>query len=397
VGGEAGLVVQGSPRTGGYEWMLQSYAPRDWLWQVTSVKDLYVAVGNRARIMTSQNGVDWSVEALAETNSVSTTNTVWLSVGGNTNMLVAAGNQGALAISPNDSIPLTVTNSDGSVSTNYISSLGVNWIPLQPVVTNDLAAVCFYSNAFFIAGGNGTLLRSEDGTNWAGVDLPTRVYVSGLAASSDTLVATGDRGTILTSSDGLVWTNQPSDTSDWLFRVRFLNQNFIAVGENGTILTSTNALDWTNLPPVGTNWLNDAVSVGNSVYLVGNGGTVLASTDLSQWTPVDTITTKALYGAAGLNGQLIVVGRFGTILRKQVIPSVSPVSLLRFSQDSGYNVFLFGGKVGQQFTLDSSSDLLEWTTVAPLEIVEGSGTLLLLWPVGTNQPNAQFYRTTLVR
>ncbi|HTL18107.1 MAG TPA: hypothetical protein VL793_12795, partial [Patescibacteria group bacterium] len=70
VGGADGLLVQSSYTNNNYLWSEQSPAPRDWLWQATVAAGLYVAAGDNARIMTSQNGVDWTVEAIPPTNSV---------------------------------------------------------------------------------------------------------------------------------------------------------------------------------------------------------------------------------------------------------------------------------------------------------------------------------------
>jgi hypothetical protein len=396
--GNDGMMVQSTITNRDYLWSLQYLAPRDWLWQVTLAGGAYVAAGDNARIMTSQNGVDWAIEAIPLTNSVagSPTNTVFFCVGGNTNMLLAAGNRGSLIVSPSALTPVLVTNLDGSVFTNYVNSQGIVWYAQPAPTTNDLAGVCSYGSNFFLAGGNGTMLLSADGTNWSKASVPTTNYLSGLAPSTNLLVVAGDQGVIFTSQDGRNWTKRASGTTNWLFRVRWLDTYFIAMGENGTLLTSTNGQNWYALASGTTNWLNDAVVISNTCYVVGNNGTILASTNLVNWTNQSSITSLSLYGAASQNGQLVTVGLEGTILRSQIIPDHTPVTIIGYAQSAGDNIFEVAGHPDQQFTLDSSIDLTNWTTGPTLDLIYGSGTLLFIIPAGTQPPSAQYFRATLV-
>ena len=400
LGGDDGMMVAGTPSTNStYSWQMQYDSPRNLLWQATVVNGLYVAVGDYATIMTSDNGGDWSIEALPQTNSVSLTNTVFLCVGGSTNLLIAAGTSGSLAISPNTLVTVVLTNIDGTLTTNTASSMGVVWNSLPAPTTNDIVGVCAFSNKFYLAGGNATMLSSSNGTNWSRVAVPAAgsIDLSGLAASSNTLVAVGDQGLILSSLDGVNWLKQTSGTAYGLFRVRYFNGYFLALGENGTILKSTTGLSWSSVPSGTTNWLNDAVMVSNVCYIVGNQGTVLASSNYLNWTNVGCITYQSLYGAAAQNGQLVVVGLQGTILRSQIIPNLtSPIFFYFYAQAAGQNIFYVSGAPDQQFTLDSSTNLKSWTTGPLLDLIYGSGTLTFFTGLGTNPPPAQFYRATLV-
>jgi hypothetical protein len=396
--GEDGMMVQSTSTNQDYSWSVQYPAPRDWLWQVTLAGDLYVAAGDNARIMTSQNGVDWEIEAIPVTNSVagSPTNTVFFCVGGNTNLLLAAGNRGTLVLSPNIQTPVLVTNLDNSVFTNYVSSQGTVWFAQPAPTTNDLAATCAFGTNFVLVGGKGTALLSANGTNWSKISVPTTNYLSGLAPSTNLLVATGDQGVILTSTNGVNWTKRPSGTTNWLFRVRWFDGIFLAVGENGTLLKSTNGINWSAPGSGTTSWLNDAVMVSNTCYVVGNNGTVLASTNFVNWTRTSCITRLSLYGAASQKGQLVTVGLQGTILRSQVIPDFTPVTFVSYAQADGANVFIVGGNPDQQFRLDSSNDLTNWTAGPTLDLVYGSGALLFITPTATNGPSTQFFRATVV-
>ena len=146
-----------------------------------------------------------------------------------------------------------------------------------------------------------------------------------------------------------------------------------------------------------TNWLNDAVMVTNTCYIVGNNGTVLASTNFVNWTNVGCITSQSLYGAATQNGQLVAVGLQGTILRSQIVPNLtSPIFFYYYAQSSGENIFYVAGNPDQQFTLDSSTNLINWTTGPLLDLIYGDGTLTFITSLGADPPPRQFYRATLV-
>ena len=398
--GEDGMLVESAVTNGSYNWTTPYNSVRDWLWQVTQLNGLYVAVGDNVRVMTSGNGADWAVEEVPLTNSVSTNNTAFLCVGGTTNLLVTAGTKGSLAISPNTLYPVVQTNTNGIIFTNNTSTLGVLWYPLPApaATTNDLAGIGTFSNSFYLVGGNGTLLSSPDGTNWSKLASGTTNYLSGIVSyTNNLLVLTGNDGTILTSPNGLHWFNQPSGTTNWLYRVRCLNGTLLAVGENGVMLSSTNGTNWTALRSGVTNWLNDAVMVSNICYVVGNQGVVLASTNLLDWTNIGTVTTKSLEGAATQNGQLVVVGFQGSILRSQVFPILTPVNFISFGQTAGYNVFSVAGVVGQQFTLDSSTNLVNWVTGPLLDLIYGNGTLIFYNAVSSPTPAAQSFRCTLAQ
>jgi hypothetical protein len=397
--GYDGMLVESSVTNGGYSWDTPYYSARDWLFQVACDNGLYVAVGDNARIMTSDDGADWTVEEVPLTNSVSTTNTAFLCVGGTTNLLVAAGTKGSLAVSPNILVPVVSTNDDGSLSTNYASSFGVVWysLPAPSGTTNDLAGVCMFSNSFYLIGGNGTVLNSPDGTNWSALASGTPNYLSGIAAFSNGLLAlTGNEGTILTSPDGTNWTSRASGTTNWLYRLRCVNGRLLAVGENGVMLTSTNGTNWASIRSGVTNWLNDAIMISNTCYVVGNQGVVLASTNFTTWTNIGAITTASLDGAATQNGRLVAVGFEGTIVRSQVVPVLTPIDFISFTQAGGYNIFAVSGVVDQQFTLDSSTNLVNWVTGPLLDLIYGDGTLVFYQSAPSPPPSAQFYRCTPV-
>jgi len=404
-----------------YNWDTPYYSARDWLWQVTLANGLYVAVGDNARIMTSSDGADWDIETFTETNSIANAeSSVLLCVGGNTNLLVAAGNQGSLVVSPNLVVSVVATNTAGSLVTNFASSLGVAWYALSAPAgtTNDFAGVCTFSNKFYLVAGSGMIftlgfnnwasLNATNvnallgGSNWSTNRTSVTNDLSGITVFTNSvftnglLVACGDQGKILISGNGTSWTNVASGVNTGLLRLHGFNGRLLVVGENGTLLTSSNATSWTSVTSGVTNWLNDAIMVSNTCYVVGNQGVVLTSTNFVNWTSIGTITTESLDGVAMQNGQLIVVGYGGMILRSQIVPVTTPIIFTEYEQSSGYNIYSVAGVVDQQFTLDSSTNLVNWVTGPLQDLIYGDGTLIFYQSLPVHPPPNQFYRCTVV-
>ncbi len=402
IAGQSGMIAEGYQiSTNAYFWLAPYQSVRNWLWDVIRLPSFYCAAGDFGTIMTSGNGVDWTLELVPP----AVTNTTFLGVGGDTNLLLAVGDSGTMIYSPNLVTNVVVTNGT-IVVTQELSSLGVLWykVPSLPT-TNTLQGVTIADDGVYVVTGTqGTILTSPDGTNWTVQVSGTTNVLSSVTSWPGGLVAAGDNGTILTSADGIKWNREPAPPTNWLYRVRWLNGVLIAVGQSGTILTSTNGTLWTPRTSGTSFWLNDVCFVGDTWFAIGVKGTVLTSTNLVEWTDRGTLTKKALYGAATDSSQLVLVGVEGSILRSPVVPSMAPVSVLSYDRvltngpSPAYNIFLFGGEPDQQFTLDRSTNLTgsAWITGPALEIFDGSGTLYYVETVsGTNLPPIEFYRTTL--
>lgn len=404
IAGQTGMVAEGyKTNTPSYFWIPTAESVRNWLWDVVYLNNLYVAVGDFATVMTSGNGVNWKLEVVPD----AVTNSIFLGLGGTTNLLVAVGDQGSMAVSPNVVTNVVVTTLVGTnlvVTTNTVNLFGVVWHPARRMTTNDLQGVGWHNGLYLATGDQGTVLVSADGTNWNARPAVTTKLLSSVASWPGGVVATGDDGAVLTSPDGWDWTARTPFTTNWLYRVRYLGGHLIAVGQNGALFTSTNATNWTSRDSGTTKWLNDVAKVDDTWFVVGAGGTVLTSTNLTHWTHVGTLTKKALYGLATDSRQLIAVGVEGIILRCAVLPDLTPIRILGYDRvknlalQTAQNIFLFGGKTDQRFTLDYRAGLgtNQWSTGAQLEIFDTSGTLYYLETIfSTNLPPSELYRATL--
>lgn len=421
LGGRTGLTINGvsvSPDPEQTLWIPFPSPPRHWLFDlatttaavtnnavslvdgvpvygvVTNVDHPYVAVGDLGTILTSDSGVTWSLASTPDTS----TNHVYLAVGGNTNGLVAVGSGGLISYSPASFLTLLGTNhlSDGihevdALVTNVFNTIGVEWIESSSPTNLDLLAACASDSLYVITGQLGYIATSTDGMTWTPQNSGTSRSLTGVESWSGGFVAVGEEGTILTSPDAITWTPQSSGTTNWLFRVRSGPGELVAVGSNGTILTSPDAVTWTTRDSGVTNALNDVRFTLDSWFAVGNQGTLLSSRDGATWSRDESlITGKSLYGVAGHDVQLVTAGIEGVILRTRLTPYLKPVDILDYPKSPDQRSFVFHGELDQRFRLDQGTAV---NTILPgpvLTITNPDGFLFYEDPE-TNAPPARVF------
>jgi len=174
-----------------------------------------------------------------------------------------------------------------------------------------------YGNSRFVAGGNGRIAYSTNGTTWTDSTGNSNFLVSGITYGTQ-FVAVGyySSGVINYSSDGTSWTNVTStgfglsDIND----VAYGGGTYVAVGDDGKIAYSTNGTTWTAVSDstFGTTNIN-GVTYGNGKFVaVGSSGKMAYSNNGTTWTAVNnsgTATLKGItYGGASGNEKFIVVG-----------------------------------------------------------------------------------------
>jgi len=360
----------------------------------TQPQTLRVMAGESAQFLDSADGKTWNRGlAPASASGVS-----YYALGGRSNLVVAAGSSGALALSRTDFVPLVSTNSTTNgtqgirvVLTNLVNTLGIAWESVASPVSADLRAVCADANLFVVAGSAGTILTSPDARSWTRRTSGSTAILSGAAAWPGGYVVSGQNGTLLTSVNGLSWATRSTGTTRWLWRVRWLNGRLVAVGDEGTVLTSTDGVAWTARPTPSTTWWNDVGWQSGWFCLVGDGGVVALSQDLSNWVESPTLTTRNLYTVCAAGNQWVVAGSGAAILRARAVAFDAPVQILNYPKAPEESLFLFGGQMDQTFRLERSSDLQTWQDASDLEISDPEGVLLMLDTL-TNAPDAQFFR-----
>lgn len=263
----------------------------------------YIAVGEGGAIVTSSDGVNWTVRA---SNTVQKLySVIW-----DGSQYITVGEGGLVMTSP-DGVTWTAQDTN------------------QRKVLFDIA----YSpelSRYVAVGQEGTLLTSPDAQTWTQRDPDTGALLQGIVwnANAGLFVAVGSTRTIITSPDGIDWTIRE--------RGSFLNQDntllediatdglsqFVVVGRSGKIFSSSDGLTWTEQNSGTTQSLLGVTRAGSVFVAVGVGTAgdpddpaddlptvVLISSDGANWVAAsDSGTTSFLRAVAGDGSNFVAVG-----------------------------------------------------------------------------------------
>jgi hypothetical protein len=276
-----------APGGAGTTWTLRNLGNP--LYGVTYGNGLFVAVGDRGTILTSQDGVNWTGQVSGTSDGlrgVTYGNGTFVAVGG------SYYDSGTILTSPD----------------------GVNWTARTSGTSAGLSGVTYGDGLFVAVGGGGTILTSPDGMTWTQRTSGRSNPLYGVAYGNGLFVAVGGRGAILTSPDGMTWTQQTSGTGDWLYAVTYGDGLFVAVGGDGAILTSPDGVTWTARTSV-TSYSLYSVTYGDGLFVaVGGDGAILTSPDGMTWTQQTSGTDDWLYAVTYGDGLFVAVGSNGAIL-----------------------------------------------------------------------------------
>ncbi len=230
----------------------------------------FVAVGDQGTILSSVDGVTWSVHSLEFDQMF----TVVKYCG---SRFVAVGSGGSVAISTDGLKWVIVTSADGASAHSQTSGVDMA-----------LSDVAFLNGQFVAVGDCGTVLRSTDGLSWSG-----QSWTSGITTQIRSV----------TYGDGL----------------------YVGVGLDGTTIASTDAINWTSHEPAAFNFLSDVVYAGGEFVAVA-GTSVLISPDGVNWTTVPVSSLSVALLGAFSDAERIYLYGFNGILMTLPVKGASPVS-----------------------------------------------------------------------
>lgn len=389
-----------APRASG-EWVWRNPAPQgDGLYSVAYGNNQFVAVGLGGRVMTSKDGMAWTVSKSGVPGNL-------LSVAFGNRIYVAFGalrNLGGVSEDFHDYFGgYVLTSADGITwrpvlkgqfpfgrvsfqngkfflnlgeGQNLTSEDGEHWrewnVESSPRITSDVT----FANESFMALEGLRVFTSPDGTNWTA----GRLLVSqggskhSMAYGKGTIVAVGgitpQSGvrTVHISTNGVAWRARNVGTEATLNSVVFAAGVFVAVGEGGTILRSEDGENWTAVTTQGYEDFK-SVTYGSGQFLViGSGGEILTSTDGMDWVWRSQGTRTHLNGITYANSQFVAVGGMGlgVILTspdarnwsEQLLIRASP--LLAVAAFQGRFIAVGGLPVGRAGTIATATDTSQW-------------------------------------
>lgn len=259
-------------------------------------EDVYIAVGDEGAVMSSPDGVTWTVRTSGV--SVALHAAAW-----GDDHYIAVGQAGKILVSTD----------------------GAAWSGASSPSSRDLHAVVYHGDRFFAVGGDASAgaetLVSDDGTTWTRPEITAPKHVlMDLASDGVNLVAIGNYDASLqtfglfTWSEGNGWLQQVDGGSVARYNaVAAGSPAFVAIG-TAAAMTSADSVTWKpTLPLFGANQMNDLMYASGWIA-VGLAGQTLTSYDGLQWTPHAGPVAQHLHGVTTGGGLYIAVGDAGTIV-----------------------------------------------------------------------------------
>ncbi len=199
----------------------------------TYAKNNFIVVGWNGTIFSSPDGTTWTKR---ESGSA-----LYLSdITFGKDLFVAVGNKQVL------------TSSDLNTWTQRVNVF--DWKRVTPH-SNYLSAVTFGNNMFVTVGWSGRLFTSQDGIEWTERSSGTSDNLKDVIFENGSFLVVGNSGTMLSSKDGISWAERSSGTSKTLNAAAYGNNTYVVVGDLGTIITSPDGMNWTERDSGNSNYL----------------------------------------------------------------------------------------------------------------------------------------------
>jgi hypothetical protein len=263
-------------------WQTQRLTTAD-LRDVLAAPGRIVAVGDKGTIVTSSDGVAWTLAA----------------EGSGTLLRLARGAGRWVAVSY-----------EGGVEW---SDDGHAWSPAATGSVGFLSDIAWGDGLFVAVGSEGAALTSQDGEVWERSTLPADSWMRTVSWTGKEFIGAADGASgflLFHSSDGKSWRTTPAPSPT------IITNRIVALGSrlfllcNARIWSSEDGDEWTRID--GGQTFLDLVAIGGRL-LARTYGELLASGDGVQW---ESLGEVSLYPAsfAALGTRLVAVGDNGTIL-----------------------------------------------------------------------------------
>jgi hypothetical protein len=351
--GSGGVLLTSSD---GVSWTVANSGTTGLLWGGTRVGSMLLFSGQASTVIASGDGVDWrqlSSFPFPTGNPVAPRPLIW-QLASSGPEIVAVGDFGAIlegtlasglraVHSPTEEILRSVTHGAGrwvvagSGGTLLFSRDGKRWIADRSPTDVDLRGVAWTGRRFVAVGDEGTVISSADGRSWRMDTSAMPCALLGLARGNGTFVAVGGGGRLQLSRDGR-WRRVSSPTSRDLYAIARGPARFVAVGAKATVLTSGNGLRWMRRPVPARLNLHAVAWTGSEYLAGGDRGVLLSSPDGLRWRRLPFPGFHSIRSFA-TDGTSVIAAGAGTVAR---LPApgdswqLEPVGLGRFQTGVAY-------------------------------------------------------------
>lgn len=330
---------------------------------------VWVAVGSNGTIITSPDGMKWTLR------DSGVTSTVW-------GVSYGSGQWVAPAFDPSQSASVFLTSPDG-----------VGWTKRNSGEKFGLYAIGFGNGQWVAGGANGKVYTSSDGSAWTSRDSGGSAQFSGISYGNGLWVAVGTffretAGAVMTSPDGINWMPRTTGIpNDYLSAISYANGQWVAAGAY-VIATSRDGINWTARRTSSVVDPCFGIAYGDGQWVVvGYGGKILSSADGINWIPRISGTKSRLFGVGYGNGRWVAVGDGGSIMVSSPVESAPELSISR----EGKNAFVAWPADAAGYVLESTTSLnppQSWTAISKTPAIANSQKTIS----DSLSPPARFYR-----
>ena len=297
--GDRGTIVT---RHHGNAWVWRRQTTRAYLRDVAYGHGRFVAVGWGGVVVTSTDGIAWSLQQLDESLRLSE--------------IATDGQRYVATVDDGDTV---VTSEDG-----------IAWIPRDVgAMSVRLIDVIWAGDRFIALGRDGatfsaSVFESVDGTTWISHAVGTNMTADGLAFNGTTLLVVG-RDSIAnlvcayTSTDRVQWQSTPIPVDD-PHHVLGIAGMFVSVGYRGgavpsVVFRSRNGTVWTGTATKHQGEINGATWTGSEYIAVGEDGLIATSTQGTDWQLQQQAEQTNLYTVRWLGDEFFAIGYLGASMR----------------------------------------------------------------------------------
>jgi hypothetical protein len=257
------------------------------LFNITHGNGTYVSVGASGSILTSSNGILWTVRNASthggDINGVTYQN----------GLFVYGGTKGAIA-----------TSTDA-----------ITWTARTSGTTSTITSLIYGNGVFVYAGANGAIATSTDAITWTARTSGTTSTINRLIYDNGLFVYGGNGGVLRTSTDAITWTARTSGTTSNIFALTYGNGLYIYAGNGGVLRTSTDAITWTARTS-GVTTTIFSLNYGQGLYVYGTtAGIIRTSSNGITWTArtPSSLSFPQFRSIVYANGLFVIVGTIGCI------------------------------------------------------------------------------------